>query len=207
MNLQPAAEPAGWETLSAFARRIGRDKSTISRQIRAGKIPQDAVREQGGRVLVHIQAGAAALQANVNSLLSRAEAPATLGLVPPPAPADTDDPLEARAPSRPPPSLNMAATAEKAIKAQLLRLELEQRRGRLLDKAEVYEAFLQVGLLLRAKLENRRQALAQDMVGITDQAELAARLAQADDEALLALSGEFQRLVDLTARESLPDAA
>ncbi|TXL70113.1 hypothetical protein FHP25_35925 [Vineibacter terrae] len=202
MSLQGVADAgdAGWLSLSAFASRIGKNKSTVSRQVRDGVIPPHAVRRDGSQVMINVEAATAGRQQNMQVLLSRAPAsrPAVVDLVddaPAPVPRGAEGTLAAE------------RAAHERIKRQRAELELKNQLGLLLDKEQVYDAFLQLGLLLRAQLENRRQILAQDLVGITDPAEIGAALERADDRALEQMASEFQKLVDMTTLQPVADAA
>jgi hypothetical protein len=97
------------------------------------------------------------------------------------------------------PSLNQAATAEKAIKAQLLKLRLEKERGTLLDRAAVIDALMAIGQALREGLANTVDTLAADSLGITDIGELRAQIEKRDREVLTKLVEQFRKAASLGA--------
>ena len=66
------------------------------------------------------------------------------------------------------PSFQQVRTAREGIRTQIERIELEEKLGNLVDKAEVADAFFDLGRVVREGLEARRGQLAAQLAGMTD---------------------------------------
>lgn len=84
-------------------------------------------------------------------------------------------------------TVHMVATAKRA------QLDLQERLGRTAAIEEVERAGFELGLLVREQLDARREALAEDLAGLTDPAIAAARLDQADRQLLMMLDDALGR--------------
>lgn len=185
----PAPPPAvRWLSLSDYAAHAGVNKSTISRQL-GSVIPASAFRRQGTRVLIDAAAADRARATNLDPAQQRqatpaAPAPALLPPLADPAPLPAAEPGDFGYRSAKARQAHYAALAAERAHKQAL--------GALLDKAEVFDAFLSIATTLRESLDARRHLLAVDLVGLADPGEIAARLEAADDAALQRLVDEFE---------------
>ncbi|MDF1627021.1 MAG: hypothetical protein P1U84_12120 [Parvibaculaceae bacterium] len=82
------------------------------------------------------------------------------------------------------------------LKAELLRIELAERRGELVPIEEIEAAFGDAGALLQARFESRRRDLAERLVTMTDVKEIEAFLKQADRDMLEAFSRRLGQMAD-----------
>ncbi len=177
----------------AYARMIGVTPGTISRQVASGAIPNRGTRD---KPLIDPEEATKARARNLNPLKARRRG-AVLGyerslaehdaqLMPPTD--DQDEALDAvaRADSdrheaaSPVPRLAQAATAEKAIRAQLLQLELEEKKGTVCDVAGVERGAAMAVADLHDALRQRNRELAERVARLTDPAAIEALLAESD---------------------------
>lgn len=89
------------------------------------------------------------------------------------------------------------------LKAELLRIELAERRGELVPLDEIEAAFGDAGALLQARFESRRRDLAERLVVMTDVKEIEAFLKQADREMLEAFSRRLGQMADEAEGEAV----
>lgn len=210
---------AGWLTLTAYAERAGVNKSTISRQL--GKvIPETALRRARGVIYIDATAADAARQQQLNPLLRRHDGPNAVRAVP-----ETGDESDAATdlhaadgepPARPAggqgnllqsPAFHQGRAAKEMWSAAKTQLEVQEKRGLLLDKAEVFDAFVTIGVAVRDRLENRRRMLSRKIMGIADPNEIAAIL-DAEDRALLDdMAKEFEELTGVAVVPAAPPAS
>jgi len=184
----------GWMSLSDYAKHCGINKSAISRQL--GKvIPEAAYRRSGQSVLINVAAADRARTERLNPLLRRVDVPqsAPTYAAPPPEVEEergTDAPAPRSALDTT--GFHAGRAAKEMWSAKEKQLDVQQKLGRLLDKRDVYDAALAIGSRLRQALDSRAQLLAADLAGMTDPAEIAAKLQAADDRVLIDLADEFE---------------
>jgi hypothetical protein len=173
-------EPPEWMSLSDYAQHIGVNKSTISRQV-GTVIPTTATRRQGRTLLINVAAADQARRDNVDQAQQRL-------------------PVEASAPSvGGNPTYAGAKARKEHYAAEAAELAHKKALGLLLDKQAVVDAAISIGVTMRGELEGRRQLLAIDLAGITDPAEIVAKLEASDDRLMLRLQQVFTEGVGLAA--------
>jgi hypothetical protein len=184
-ELLPAGEarPADVMTLTAAAREIGVAVSTLSRQVKAQKIPNRGTPE---RPMVSLSEARAARADNLNPLMARTPAPAAA----PRAGSIADE-----------------QRREKAARAELLELELAERRGELMAADEVRAAFGEAGRVIQAELMQISRDLADELAAMSDPRAIAARLEQAHRQALGSMARQVEALALARANEGLGGAA
>lgn len=184
MELQPVGLREAARLMTESGYKISH--STLSRDIASGAIPNHGTNK---RPMVLVDEAIAARADNINQAMRRepplSSTPAANGAGASNGHAAGGEAAPADKPRAP--ALNTARTASEAIKAQLLKIELEEKRRTLLDKAKVHDAFVGMGTHLRGQLEQRRHALAQSLIGMASVGEIGATLTEADDRLLLAL--------------------
>lgn len=181
-----------------YARRVGLNPSTISRQIRKGAIPNRGTRD---RPLID---PAEADQARANNLqhlkarnrggplgYERSLEEADAAREPPPieeqdakpdATERADSDRRTDGPRKP--GLTQAVTAEKAVRTQLLLLDLEERNKTLCDVAGVEQAAAIAIDELHALLAQRNRDLAERVARESDPNVIEQQLAESDRDIL-----------------------
>jgi len=167
-------------TVTEAAKRLGVNKSTVSRQVKKlqlagadGRFSYAAYLAQRGTDLNPLMArrnGAFGPEAFAGDA-EAGELP--IGGGPAPAPAN---------------ALGRAHTAEKAVRARLLQVQLDEKLGKLCDRRGVYDAGQAAAHELVQLLEGRRRRLAEMTAGMTDPTEIEVLLAREDAEMLAALA-------------------
>jgi transposase-like protein len=146
--------------VSEAARQIGVHKSTISRQVRDGIIPNHGTETAP---LVDVEEAKRARDRGLDRSKQRGPEAPLFGASSVIAPAAAEDEDDAAAPAKPAGGLDYqcARTAREGYQARLAQLELEQKLGHLLDKGEVVDAFFTLGASLREMADTVRVDLAQ----------------------------------------------
>lgn len=186
--------------LAALGLRI--DKSTLSRQISKGLIPNHGT---GRRPLVRVGEVQRSRLANIDPSMQRGEHSTLHGDAPPaaepdPAPDAADEPaldFEADPPRQHGDpdrlSFNTARTAREAYQAKNAQLDYEQRVGKLLDRREVESAMFTLGTQLREGLQRLADTMPATLAGQTDPAVIRTALETAHAKLLEAMIDEFAR--------------
>lgn len=180
-------------TISEAARQLNVHKSTISRQVRDGIIPN---RGTDSAPMVDVDEAKLARASGLDRSKQRGpdsplfNASSTIG-----APVDDDDAAPPAAARGQTGGLDYqkARTAREGYQARLAQIELEKQLGGLLDKSEVVDAFFALGAGLREMMDTRRQTLASRLVGVTDVSAIAAILVDEDRKLQQAIAESFER--------------
>ncbi len=194
-------------TLTEAAAALGVHKSTISRQVSAGVIPNHGtarapkVRVSEARLARAGAVDPAKQRGSGAPLFADPGEHGANGVRPSRSPDDAEDD---DAPGTPPGpggvSFTKARTAREAANARLAQIDLEERLGRLLDKREVEDVFFTLSTIVRDELMGQGARLAGDLVGMTEPGEIVAKIDAANRDLLARLEREFKRLAE-------PDAA
>lgn len=177
--------------VSEAARQLGVHKSTISRQVAAGIIPN---RGTPDAPLVDVEEAKAARARGLDRSKQRGpDAPlfsASSAIGPAPVAEEDEAATPAAQPGRPTGGIDYqkARTAREGYQARLAQLDLEKQLGNLLDKGEVVDAFFTMGQRLRELLEAARLEL-QGRFGD----EVGAALAEHFRTTLKAIAEDFER--------------
>ena len=174
------------------ARELGVNPSTVSRQLRAGIIPNRGS-ERAPKVL--LSEARAARERNLDQSKQRGpESPlfASAGSVAPPEDS-VDEPEAPASTSRREIDYSRARTVREGYLAKSAQLDLEERLGNLLDRAETVDAFFTLGQSLREAMERRAPELAARLLGISDLNQLTAILAEEDRKLLQSIADDFRR--------------
>lgn len=172
-------------TVTEAARRLGVDKALVSRQVRRfGLMGED----KRFSMSAYEQARARGL----NPLMRR-DRPIDAGLLAHVQPASTDatPPAPSSAPT-PASSVVSAVTEHKQLQAEMLRLQIARERGELVDRSEVDAAYMTAGRALRDAMMALPARAAQEVVGLTDVADVRRVLEARVREALDALAGALE---------------
>lgn len=171
-------------TVTEAARRLGVDKSLVSRQVRKfGLMGED----KRFSMSAYQQARARGL----NPLMRR-DRPIDADLLAHVEPASTDA-APASSPSAPPPSSVVSAVTEhKQLQAEMLRLQIARERSELVDRGEVDAAYMTAGRALRDAMLALPARVAQEVVGMTDVVAVRRVLDARVREALDALAGALE---------------
>lgn len=171
--MQQAAEtldkPADLAGIREAAPHLGVSASTISRQVAAGIITNHGTTL---RPLVSIEGAKAERAAYLDPAQQREREP------------------KARAAAEPT-AFNSARTTHEATKAQLAQLELAERLGQTVAKAEAEDLFATLGGLIRDRLAQRWAVLSADLAG-RSAFEIATAGAAADEALLNELVREIE---------------
>ncbi|MGE0717193.1 MAG: hypothetical protein AB7P02_17245 [Alphaproteobacteria bacterium] len=199
-------------TVTEYAAMVGVDKSTISRQVARGIIPNRGV--PGKPLIDPVEADAARLGgldpsrgpgALAGQAIATAAAPVAVAEGAPAA--DTPPP----APNLRGTGYQVARTAREAMNAKLAELDYRERVGELLAKSEVENAMVKIGLEVQRQLDQRVAQLADRLVGIADPARLAALIREADRRLLETMAAAFDRMAKAPPQpapdEDVPHAA
>lgn len=134
MNLISAAD---------YARHAGISKAAVSKQIASGRIPvygpagsKVAAGDPGKKLINPVEADSARSQSRTRVNVGDDEEPAQV---------EPSAPREAPAEDRGQPNLTRARTASEAHRAQLLRLDLDERRGKLMRVSKAEDALAMIG--------------------------------------------------------------
>lgn len=157
-------------TPAAYAKSRGLDKSTISRQIKAGQIPVLPPLPGKKRALIDPAVADQARARNIDpakssKTFSRPEAPAPLPVPAAPPPAD-ETPVKREAAATPVKAAGdgdytRARTESVTLEAQHRRLKLLQATGDLVAKGEVEEAAQKAARMLRDRILAAGEDLAE----------------------------------------------
>ncbi len=181
----------------AYAAARDLNPGTVSRQIKKGVIPTHGV-GAGGSYLIDPDEADRARAERLNPLKARGrgnglgyepsllQAEAMAGERRSPG-ADAKPRSEIR-PDHPTGRLATAHFAEKAVKAQLAQLDLEERLGVVCDRAGAEAAGRAVGALLKSALAARQRGLAERFAAMSDVNQILRALREADDAMLKALA-------------------
>lgn len=153
--------------------------TTIGRHVSAGVIPNHGSAARPKVMVTDV------LARDVDPLMQRQESPPVLASSAPGG--DAAPPLHSEAPA---PRGSTVRDQHAQRKTELLDLELAEKRGQLLDKRQVLDAFATMGTAIVEALESRRFRLAKELVGLTAPGEIDAKLAAADTALLQALNKE-----------------
>ncbi len=166
--------------------------STISRGIRDGAIPN---RGSDARPRVIVSEVISARSENVDQSKQRG---ATASLLNDDVPSEAEEaaPEEqaVKTPAARRPNFNHARTATESIKAQLLKIDLEQKRGTLLDRRATLDAIESLLRIIRDRMLARHDVIAATLAGRTDQAEIRVLLENEDRRLLNDMIVEFQKI-------------
>jgi hypothetical protein len=88
---------------------------------------------------------------------------------------------------------NTARTARDGYQARLAQIDLEERLGNLLDRAETVDAFFTLGTALREAMERRAPELAARLDGVADLNARTTLILEDDRRLLQAIVDEFTR--------------
>jgi hypothetical protein len=189
--------------LSEAARRMKAlghpiDKSTLSRHVDRGIIPNLGA---PGAPKICVADAIAAVTGLIDQ--SKRRGPAAPPTAPPPpdepgdeaaAMPDADElPLAAAAGNGRGKSLAQAQAELYAARAASAQLELDRKRGLLLDRADALDAFRELGVQTRGALRQAAAQLAQELIGLSDPAAIAQRIVAGNTQVLDRLSDEFRR--------------
>ena len=178
------------------ARELGVNPSTVSRQIRAGILPNRGS-ERAPKVL--LSEARAARERNIDQSKQRGpEAPLFATATPE---SDPSADLQPGADDEPAPragrsgglDFNKARTAREGYQARLAQIELEERLGNLLDRAETVDAFFTLGTALREAMERCAPELATRLDGVADLNARTALILEDDRRLLQAIVDDFTR--------------
>lgn len=170
-------------TLSEGARLLGVHKSTISRQVAAGIIPN---RGEPGAPMIDVAEARAAREQELDRSKQRgAQAPLFRRAI-----GDDELGTEPVAPGAlaSSSSYQSARSRREETNAQLAEIALQERLGLLLDKSEVIDAFFALGASLREMMENARIELAAQFG-----AELGTALAERFRKMQVQIADEIER--------------
>ncbi len=176
------------------ARRLGVGPSTVSRQL--ARFTAGGMLTRGAGGTFDFETFKQLRDGTLNPLMAR-------NVDTPQEPAPPSEP-----PAEPPPTparmdaLRTAHAAEKGFTAELKRIELLERTGRICDQASVAAAGADAARALVEQLENRRRALAEEIVAMTNADDIEARLAEAD-RAMIAL---LRQVAERAAADRAPVA-
>lgn len=188
-------------TLTDAARELGVHKSTISRQVAAGQIPN---RGTARAPMVDVDEARRARDESLDPSKQRGPDAPLFAPERGEGGEDLDDdagadslpgPAPARGGARSTGELNYlrVRTAREAYAAKQAQLDYEREAGQLCDRAEVQDAFYELGQGLRDGLERRAHSLAQRLAGMTDIAAIRAVIAAEDEALLKRLTDDFAR--------------
>lgn len=177
--MQQAQELVG---VSEAARLLDRNKSTISRQVAKGIIPNHAA--AGQPPLINIEEARQALRHNIDTSKSATRG---VGLRAGDDLFEAEDDVEAALPDEPVAggpdkdrlSYNTARTAAVALQAQRAQLELMRELGQLVPASEVERAAQDHARSLRDRLLGLPQQIAGELSGQTDERKIIAILTAA----------------------------
>lgn len=177
--------------ISEAARLIGVNKSTLSRQVKKGIVPN---RGTAARPLVNVTEAIEARKNNVDTSKSatpglglRAEMPAAVTesaeTVSAAAPAETQSRLD----------FNTARTASAAVDAKLKQLEYAKQTGLVVEKLTVEREAFSTARALRDRLLAMPARVAGELAVMTDEREIIARLRAALRDVLADASEELKQ--------------
>jgi hypothetical protein len=147
---------------SAYASHRGCSPAYVSKLIREGKLTSPAI--------------------TPDDLIDVALADAQLSAMSDPARVDdqVDAQLQEAAASDDQPTFAAAKTRREEANANIAEMELAKRRGELVDRQSVFDAFYEIGVQVRDALSARRLQLAQSLAVLTDPAAIALAIDEAD---------------------------
>jgi len=184
-------------SLRAAAKALGVKASTISRQVRAGIIPN---RGKPHDPKVWLDEARLAREGGLD--LSKQRGPEAALFARPPSIEEQDEEVETlerlaaapgaeRKPTADKLNYQTARTAREGYSARLQQLELEQRLGNLLDRTEVEDAFFTMTSRMRDEFMAMGAKLGPELVGLAA-GEIAAKIEAETRSVLERLSNEFK---------------
>lgn len=183
--------PAEFVTITEAARRLGIDKSVVSRQ--ANKF--DVVKNERGQI--DFGDYVAKRGDGLNPSMARGPEGIAMGGQGYGAPghgSGADAPSGNGGAQRRNSALVQASTALKAIQAEDARLDLEERKGLLIRRADVADQLIQVSRALRDELIGLPNRVAAELAALNDPDAVRLLLEERLETALAALSVRFQRI-------------
>ena len=182
-------------TVSEAARRLNCNKSNVSRQVRKLDIPRDAKGQFSFAAYEEARAR------DLNPLMARAPAPGARreSAVEPSFHVPESGAADDGRPKRPP--LMAAHTAHKALQARLLELQIAEKEGKLVERAEVSASVMTASRMLRDALLGLPARMAGEIAGLSDVGEIKATLDRRIRDELAALDATLRALTedDLTS--------
>lgn len=182
-----AGTTAEYITLTEAGRRLGIDKSVVSRQ--ATKLGV-AKNERG---LIDYGDYVAKRGEGLNPSMARGDSSIAMGGPGYGTGADTPAPSGGGAQRRNS-ALVQASTALKAIQAEDARLDLEERKGLLIRRADVADQLIQVSRALRDELIGLPNRVAAELAALNDPDAVRLLLEERLETALASLATRFQRI-------------
>lgn len=175
-------------TVVEAARRLAMSHSTVSRHLEKSGVPRD----DAGRF--DFEAFTAWRAKSINPLKARNVDPDFAldrhDAAVPAAPSGEAKPLrQGSAPAGL--GFGKAATAEKAVRAQLLKLQLDRETAKVASIEDLERAGETVGQLLQETLRRRNRDMAEELAAETDRHRVALLLAESDRQILAALAEEI----------------
>ena len=179
------------------ARELGVNASTVSRQVRAGIIPNRGTKDAP---LVLVSEARGARRRNLDQ--SKQRGPGAPLFAPADQEGDSTADVQSEAEDEPRAhgegkrsglDFNKARTAREGYQARLAQIELEDRLGNLLDRAETVDAFFTLGTALREALERRAPELAARLDGVADLNARTGLILEDDRRLLQAIVDNFTR--------------
>lgn len=197
-------------TVSEYARLTGQNKSTVSRWVSRGVIPDHGV---PGKPMINPAEADAARLASVD----RSKVPGLLE-------SGREIPLSAEGaagvrPPMPPAAkpgrsgdYSVARAAREAAQAKMAVLNYERQAGLLLNRQDAVDAMTGIGMSVRNHLEQRVRTLTDRLFGIDDPARIAAIIREEDRRLLEMMAAAFEKLAaaggdQVDEEEEAPDDA
>jgi len=130
-----------------FSRRMGCSDTSVRKAIKAGKISKGLRFDDNGKPCIHYDTAFKEWQASYNPEYASNDVVRTKLMATKPLPETEDDdaPPLTNDRNKPMSSLANAKTAQAVYRAKLLKVELDQKLGNLVDKKEVYMALFEAG--------------------------------------------------------------
>lgn len=168
-------------SLTEAAKQLGVHKSTLSRQVAAGIIPNRG--EPGGAPMVNVDEARVARTQGLDRSKQRGDgAPLFSAAIAVAAAPDDDEPA---APAKGGVQYQQARTAREGFQARLAQIELEKQLGNLVDKGELVDAFFTMG-------QRQREILEASVVDLT---------ARFGDQVGAAIREEYRKVMQATAED------
>lgn len=181
----PGAPAPDWVTISEAARRLGVNKSTVSRQVNTLGL------EKNGKGEIDLAEYRRLRGEDLQPQMARQGSLADAYQSGDAAPSQGND-AAARPTKRG--GLTAASTALKAIQAKTAQVALDERLNKIVYRAEVNEKLVTADRVFRDAVLGQGQRLANQLASMTDPAEIRALLDKENTAMLTMLVAEFQRL-------------